>query len=381
MTDQPHPECFFLGLGGIGSGMFVALRGDATLGRNESRAGTILRRRDFCKLHIVAHYIAAFTRREAVDVVAIGKVGDDDIGRKLREQMVAAGVFPRFVSTAAGAPTLFSVCLLYPDGDGGNVTTDDSASSLVSEFTVESAVRSWLASRGPEAFGPRHVAAALPEVPLPARRRLLELARRYGWTTAAAVTTGEVAEAIACGLFALTDLLGLNRDEAAAMADMDPTADAGEIAAAAGRRLAEINPAIRVCITAGAEGSFGWAGGKLEHTPAPDVPVINTAGAGDATLAGLIVATMAGLPFIDPARPARKRLADAPLTTACDFAALLAGLAVGSADTINFDADPAAAAALAARLGTDVTALAAVLDGNLLTLMYGWHGQTLFACP
>jgi hypothetical protein len=47
-----------IGTGGIGSGTFFALKGDHTLGREESRAGRFLDRRDYCKLHIIEHYVA-----------------------------------------------------------------------------------------------------------------------------------------------------------------------------------------------------------------------------------------------------------------------------------------------------------------------------------
>ena len=46
------------GVGGIGTGLFFNLEGEHTLGRNESRTGQLLDVRDFCKLHIVAHYIS-----------------------------------------------------------------------------------------------------------------------------------------------------------------------------------------------------------------------------------------------------------------------------------------------------------------------------------
>ena len=44
-----------IGVGGIGSGVFFALDGNHTLGREESRGGRFLDRRDYCKLHIVSH--------------------------------------------------------------------------------------------------------------------------------------------------------------------------------------------------------------------------------------------------------------------------------------------------------------------------------------
>lgn len=350
---------YLVGVGGIGSGMFFSLRGDDTLGRNESRAGAILRRRDFCKLHIVAHYVAVLSGagRGGLSVLPIGKVGDDAAGSAMIEHMRRAGMDMRFVETQAGASTLFSVCFVYPDGDGGNITTEDSASARVAPADVDAAL-----ARLPEADGGAGIALAVPEAPLAARQRLLETGRRRGWLCAAAVTTAEVPEALAAGMFAAADLLSVNREEAAALAGREPAGDVEAIVRAAGERLAAANPGIRLCVTAGAGGAYGWAGGKVEHIPAPAVQAVNTAGAGDATLAGLIVATAAGLPFIRPQRRRREGLADAPLETATDFAALLAGLAVRSEDTISFDADAEAMAKLAAELGCEISALRAALS-------------------
>jgi len=63
------PEAPFrrlVGVGGIGSGMFLALEGDATLGRNESRPAHLLDVRDYCKLHIVAHHVAVLHRGQVI---------------------------------------------------------------------------------------------------------------------------------------------------------------------------------------------------------------------------------------------------------------------------------------------------------------------------
>ena len=46
-----------VGTGGIGSGIFLALEGNRTLGREESRPAELLDQRDYCKLHIVCHYV------------------------------------------------------------------------------------------------------------------------------------------------------------------------------------------------------------------------------------------------------------------------------------------------------------------------------------
>lgn len=365
MMEKRKSYRFLLGVGGIGSGMFFALRGNETLGRNESRAGVILPRRDFCKLHIVAHYVAVLTGagQGGFGVFPVGKVGADATGEAMLEHMREAGMDTRFVDTEPDRPTMFSVCFTYPDGDGGNITTADSASADVSPADVDRAVEALehdLAGKGgPSAGG---VALAVAEVPLAARRRLLEIARGRGWLTAAAFNTAEVGEAMESGMLKLVDLLSVNRDEAAALAGAYSGEDVEAIARAAGERLSRANPGIRLCVTAGAAGAFGWADGVLEHTPAPPVSAVNTAGAGDATLAGLVVATIAGLPFLRPDRPRRTHLADAPLETAMDLAAMLAGLAVASEDTINFDASAEAIRELARQIGADLTGLQAALE-------------------
>ncbi len=356
MSEGADSFRFLVGVGGIGSGMFLGLAGNDTLGRNESRAGRMLQRRDFCKLHIVAHYVAVLTGRGGgVTVLPIGKIGRDPAGAGLIEDMRRAGIDTRFVTVEPDAPTLFSVCFTYPDGDGGNITTDDSASARVIPGDVESAVAAIKDPGG-------GIALAVPEAPLPARARLLELGRQHGWLTAAAITTGEVPEALSSGMLGNVDLLGVNRDEAATIAGMDAHDDIAAIARAAGEKLAEVSPAIRLCVTAGAAGAIGWSAGRMESVPAAPVEVVNTAGAGDATLSALVVATAAGLPFIDPDRPRREALADAPLATALDLAALVSGLAVAGEDTINFDVDAEAVRQLARRIGADASALAPALE-------------------
>ncbi|HUU20957.1 MAG TPA: PfkB family carbohydrate kinase [Phycisphaerae bacterium] len=346
---------FLVGVGGIGTGTFWALEGNRTLARNESRAGRILPRRDFCKLHIIAHYVAVLTGRgrQGFAVVPVGKVGDDEPGRRMLALMAEAGMDTRFVATTAEAPTMFSTCFIYPDGDGGNVTTADSACARLTPEDVERAVEAM-----PETGG---VALAAPEVPLPARRRLLELARQRRWPTAAALNTADVAGAMADGLLAMVDILSVNRDEAAAIAGMDPGEDPVALAEEAGRRLGRGNPSIRLCVTAGAAGAVGWEGGRIERTPAAAVEPVNTAGAGDATLAALIVAEAADLPFILPDRPGRSHLAERPLATALDLGAILAGISVTAEDTIHFGADAEAILRLAEELGADATGLAPAL--------------------
>lgn len=160
-TLVPSAHRRLVGVGGIGSGIFLALEGNRTLGRNESRAARLLDARDHCKLHIVAHHVAvlcgASPSGEPFHVVPVGAVGADEAGRRLIGEMTAAGIDTALVRVVPDRPTLFSVCFQYPDGDGGNLTRAGSAASALTEADVE---------RAADLLGPRTIAVAMPEVDL-----------------------------------------------------------------------------------------------------------------------------------------------------------------------------------------------------------------------
>jgi sugar/nucleoside kinase (ribokinase family) len=318
-----------VGVGGIGAGIFFALQGDHDLGRNESRPGRLLDVRDYCKLHIVAHYPALLlgARGEGgpFHVLPVGKVGRDDTGRRVRAEMESAGMDVRFVDAVPGHPTLFSVCFQYPDGSGGNVTTVDSAAALVSERDVDLALP-WLS--------PAAIALAAPEVPLAVRRHLLRRAGETGALRAASFTTAEIPEARATGLLSLVDVLALNEDEAAALAGEPwPAGEPGAFLDRCADVLRASQPRVRAVVTAGARGAYALDGSAWTHVPALPVPVVSTAGAGDALLGALLAGLAAGLPFA-PAPGPRVDLAEKPLGSAVELGALVAAFKVTSPHTI-----------------------------------------------
>jgi ribokinase len=284
-----------LGVGGIGSGVFFALDGNHTLGREESRSGHFIDRRDYCKLHIISHYVKILLG-EAFQVLPIGKVGDDEAGQRILEEMGAAGLSLRHIQTIPGAQTLYSFCFLYPDGSGGNLTTDNSACDRLIEEDVSGAEADFAHNRS------AGIALSAPEVPLAARRRLLQLGSKYGFCRVAAFTSAEIPPAIEMGLFTEIDLLALNRDEAAAMARSGARGESASflpIMEEALDRLRSINPGLQVIITAGMDGSWSWDGRKIQHVPALPVEAASTAGAGDAFLAGVIAGKVAGLDLVE----------------------------------------------------------------------------------
>ena len=302
-----------LGVGGIGTGAFFALNGDHTLGREESRSGHFLDRRDYCKLHIISHYVKALLGEEFV-TLPIGKVGDDEAGQRLLREMASAGLDLRYVQSLPGPQTLYSFCFVYPDGSGGNLTTDNSTCDQVTSDDVARAKADF------DRFTGQGVALAAPEVPLSARQALLRMGTSHGFLRVAAFNSAEIAPAIEMGFLAETDLLALNRDEAAAAAGISPDeGPALPIVEAALSRLQMINLAMQVTITAGKEGSWSWDGSTLHHFPAFPVQPVSTAGAGDAFLAGVIAGLVTGL----------------TLPQAQELGSLAAGLAVTSPHTID----------------------------------------------
>src|ERR1044072_7443974 len=99
--------------GGIGSGIFFSMSGNHTIGRNESRMATLLPYKDFCKQHIIMHYVSVLLGAKTDDEFQsfpIGKVGNDDIGKSLLSTMKDVGIDISNVQISDDSSTLFSVC-------------------------------------------------------------------------------------------------------------------------------------------------------------------------------------------------------------------------------------------------------------------------------
>jgi sugar/nucleoside kinase (ribokinase family) len=324
-----------IGTGGIGSGIFFSMCHDHTLGRNESRMATLLPYKDFCKQHIIMHYVSVLLGAKEngqFQSFPIGKVGNDDIGKNLIGKMKAVGMDVKNVTAAHDYSTLFSVCFQYPDKSGGNITTENSASSDVTPGDISRFFQGFTLN------GDGEIVLAAPEVPLQTRLKLLEYGRQRGSLNIASVLSSEVNDFKNMHGFEMVDILSINIDEARSVADfMDHTFTSTLVIAACVKILKEINPAISILITDGGNGSYCHTKGHREFTPILKVPVISTAGAGDAFLAGVITGLCCGLPLC--------RGFDStdffshPLESAVELGALLGSFSVTSPDTIHPDAN------------------------------------------
>lgn len=305
-----------IGVGGIGVGSVYRLEGDATLGREESRPARLLDLVDRCKLHIILHYVAVALRdlRLSVSVSPISMVGDDAEGRLLLTEMRRAGMATDLVRRLPGERTQTSICLQYPDGSGGNITEAAGAASRLTTRSLGA-----IAGR----LSPRTLVLAAPEVPLAVRLALIARAHRRGAFVAASFASQEFADVRVGRALGSIDLLALNLHEARSLAGATERMPAKRVVGLARQRLLAANPRARLSVTDGGRGSYLATGAGIHHLPGLRVPVANTAGAGDAYFAGLILAEVLAGP--EGAEPA----------AACALARAIAAFSVTSRDTVH----------------------------------------------
>jgi len=331
--DESSPYRQLIGVGGIGKGIFFDLAGNHTLGRNESRPGRLLDVRDYCKLHIVIHYIAKLLGARVsglpFHVVPVGKVGDDAAGLQVMQEMGEAGIDTRLVDTTCGSPTLFSVCFQYPDGTGGNITTSNSAAATLCESDIDRVAE--LLKSG----GRRAIALAVPEVALEVRHYFLQLASRAQTFRAASFVPAEIAPAKQAGMFQLLDLVALNEEEAQELIGCSFSSVAPEFFIAKCQDfLRKFCSNLRLVVSAGKSGAYGVTAQLYNYCPAPKVAVASTAGAGDSLLGGIIAAVAAGIPFLRADLP-KESAGSQSVETALELGVLLASYKCLSPHTIH----------------------------------------------
>lgn len=338
MDLRSNPEFGFthvVGIGGIGTGIMFQLEGNHSLGREESRLGKLLPARDFCKLHIVEHYIAAILGAKAgpFRVFAIGVIGEDSNGGQVLREMEEAGIDIQWVRRDAARNTLFSVCFLYPDGTGGNITASNSAAAALEKQDLDCGEELMRTT------GKRCVALCLPEVPLTIRHRFLQLATDCGNFRVASFTRSEIAIAQALKLFSFVDLLALNQEEASDIVGYACSEEnRSRFLADCAEALTSVQPAIQIVISAGSQGVYAFEEGTWRGYTAHRVPIASTAGAGDALLAGIVSGLAAGLPLTYAGDPLQT-FSGSEIHSAVEFGLILASFSVTSPHTIHPEAN------------------------------------------
>lgn len=309
-----------IGTGGIGKGLFFLSYENEALGRNESRMAKLSDAKDYCKLHIVFHYLSSLLAPN-VEVIPIGKVGRDENGALCKEQMKSAGMKTDWIEESDEHPTMLSICIQYPDKSGCNITSDNSACQEVDSQYILKTVKELRVDEDT-------VVVALPEVPLKSRIELLRYGKEQGAFCAASCGTAEIGAFVELKGPKMCDLIALNQEETAALAGMEAVTNLNEAKVAANIILKAF-PHLYLWLTVGAGGSLLASHKKMIAYPAlSDIEVKNTGGAGDASLAGLLIGYCQGLSLWEE---------QGDRYTAGELAVLMAGMSVESADSINLE--------------------------------------------
>lgn len=287
-----------VGVGGIGTGTIIALHGNHTLERNESRMGQWIDARDYCKLHIVEHYVAVLlgsrTSSDKFKVFAVGNVGNDAAGATLISEMANVGIDTRYVRIESDRPTLFSVAFFYPDKSGGNITASNSAACKLSSDQLAQCLEQM------QRAGDRGIALCLPEVPLDARAEFLQIATECGNYRIGSFTAEEIGKVRRLKLLAQVDLLAVNQEEALAFTGEEMNGFSEQkFLDAISKTANALNPAMKIVVTVGAAGAYVLEYGNWSHHEAIPMEAVSTAGAGDAMLAGIIAGLATGLPLVN----------------------------------------------------------------------------------
>jgi ribokinase len=154
------------------------------------------------------------------------------------------------------------------------------------------------------------------EVSLEANAALIARSRRRG---ARVILNAAPARALPLELLSRIDVLVVNENEAAALADMHRWPTAPEAFATAA--VASTPSLFAVVVTLGKDGALAVSDGKLFRVPAHEVRIVDTTGAGDAFVGALAAGLDAAAPLSDALR-----LAVAAGSLACAAAGAQAAL-------------------------------------------------------
>ena len=312
-----------VGTGGIGTGMLFLSQQNETLGRSESRLVELSDAKDYCKQHIVLYYTTQLLLGRA-PVFPIGYVGADAMGEALIQDMQEIGMHTEYVGRSTAYGTMLSICLQYPDKEGCNFTATNNAMQCVTPTYIRESM---------EQIGidSHTVVAAIPEVSLEARKELLRIGREKGALCVASVPMAEAAEFIQNEMPTLCDILAVNEEEAMALAAGFGLSEAEDFKALY-EQLAQRNPEMMLLITLGKKGAVTFYQGNKETVPVLSTTVVNTTGAGDACLGGMLAGLICGYPFQKGHNDVY--FGETKLVSAVELGTLCAGIAVSYEDSI-----------------------------------------------
>ncbi len=221
---------------------------------------------------------AAAAARAGAQPKLVSAVGDDDAGRALVEELTRRGVDTGPVATKARVAS--GMALIVVDAAGENtIVVAAGASAALDGGEVAAGVA--------ELAGPHGVLLTQLELDLPVVEAACLAAAEAG---ARIVLNLSPAREVSAELFAVCDPLIVNAGEAETLSGL-PAAGHEQAEAVAAALAAKCRSCV---VTLGADGAAWAADGEVGFLAAPQVPVIDTTGAGDAFAGALAAALAAG---------------------------------------------------------------------------------------
>jgi ribokinase len=257
---------------------------------------------------------AVAAARLGAEVAFIGRTGDDEFGRRMRANLVAAGVGVDRVGTVAGTASGMAIVVVDPQGENTIVVSPGANAAITPDDLAEHA---GLIARAT-------VGVVQLETPIETVLRFARLCADHG---VGLLLNAAPHRELPAELLRACRCLVVNREEVAALTGVpaDDRAGARRALAAAGA----LGPST-VVVTLGDQGALVLHDGERLEIDAYRVPVVDSTGAGDAFVGGLGVAL------------AR----DWPIERAVRYASAAAAVVCGGLGAQRPDLTPAAVAAV-----------------------------------
>ncbi len=217
---------------------------------------------------------AVAAARLGAQVTMVGRVGDDDFGRALLNNLRTAGINTDFVKVDPEAATGIALITVEDSGENNIVLASGSNMRLTVE-DIEAAA---------EAIAQADIVLFQLESPLPAVEAGLRLAKERGVVT---LLNPAPAQPLSDTLLSYVDILVPNETETALLTGL-PVTTAAEIEKAA-EHLRRVGVGA-VILTLGERGAFLCSDAGNAMFPAYRIEPVDTTAAGDAFVAGLAVA-------------------------------------------------------------------------------------------
>jgi ribokinase len=222
---------------------------------------------------------AAAAARLGASVAMVGRVGRDAFGQEIVANLAAQGVQTDHIMVDDPSPS--GIAMIVVDAAGENtIVVAPGANGAVAVDDVE---------RARELLSTASYLVLQFEIPLPVVRAAISLASSLGVRV---VLNPAPAVRVAPEFFAGVYALVVNETEAQTFSGQ-PVSDAVQAAAAA-RELQSFGPEV-VIVTLGAEGALLRSGELELHVPAHRVKAVDTTGAGDTFVGGLVAAMLQGI--------------------------------------------------------------------------------------